>query len=150
MEAPMDDAARAATGRPPLFRILGPVEVAGASGPLHVPSGRRQVILAMLLLDANRVVSIEQLIDAVWDEDPPSTARSQVQICVSALRRTLAELGAEPPIVTRAPGYLLLVPDDQVDRQLFEDASAQSAALSRQGRPAEAAAICDSISPVVR
>ena len=70
-----------------IFKLLGPIEVIGAEEQVQVPPGRQQTILGALLLEANRVVSMDQLIDLVWAHTPPSTARAQIQICVSALRR---------------------------------------------------------------
>src|ERR1043166_9296359 len=63
------------------FRILGPLEVVGASGQLSF-APRQRIVLSMLLLEPNRVVTIERLVDAVWDNKPPSTAKEQVRICV--------------------------------------------------------------------
>ena len=62
------------------FRILGPVEVMSGDVPARIPPGRQPVILGALLLEPNRVVSIDRLIDVVWGDEPPATARSQVQI----------------------------------------------------------------------
>lgn len=86
------------------FRILGPLEVIGATGQLSF-APRQRIVLSMLLLEPNRVVSVERLVDAVWGTAPPSTAREQIQICVSAIRRTLAAGGNPGAIVTRPPGY---------------------------------------------
>src|SRR5262249_7217476 len=93
------------------FKILGPIEVTSGDSPVRIPPGRQPIFLGALLLEPNRVVSIDRLIDVVGPEDPPATARSQVQICVSALRHMFAGLGVEQPIVTRPPGYLLRVAD---------------------------------------
>ncbi|HEU5472906.1 MAG TPA: BTAD domain-containing putative transcriptional regulator [Actinophytocola sp.] len=115
------------------FKILGPIEVTSAEAPVRIPPGRQPVILGALLLEPNRVVSIDRLIDVVWDEKPPATARTQVQICVSALRQTFAGLGVDQPIETRAPGYLLRVADGQLDSQLFSRLLAEAAAAEREG-----------------
>ncbi len=74
----------------------------------------------MLLLEANRVVPVDRLVDAVWDEAPPSTARSQIQICVSALRKALADADGTDAILTRPPGYLFQVGDGELDLHDFE------------------------------
>jgi DNA-binding SARP family transcriptional activator/DNA-binding CsgD family transcriptional regulator/uncharacterized protein YegP (UPF0339 family) len=116
------------------FRILGPVEVTSGERLMRIQPGRQQVILSALLLEPNRVVSIDRLIDVVWGEKPPATARSQVQICVAALRHMFADLDVEPPIVTRPPGYLLRVADSQVDSQAFARLVADAAAASQDGR----------------
>jgi DNA-binding SARP family transcriptional activator/tetratricopeptide (TPR) repeat protein len=103
----------------PSFRILGPLQVHGVNGPLRVPPGRQEVILAALLLEANRVVSTGYLVDLIWEDVPPETARTQVQICVSRLRKLLAGADAEVSITTRAPGYVLHTDERNVDAALF-------------------------------
>ncbi|MFL6141534.1 MAG: BTAD domain-containing putative transcriptional regulator [Labedaea sp.] len=116
------------------FRILGPVEVMRGDDPVRIPPGRQPVILGALLLEPNRVVSIDRLIDVVWEDSPPATARSQVQICVSALRHMFADLGVDQPIVTKPPGYLLRVADGQLDSQVFARLVDDAAGAHRQGR----------------
>jgi DNA-binding SARP family transcriptional activator/tetratricopeptide (TPR) repeat protein len=120
------------------FRTLGPIEIVTGAGPVRIPPGRQTVILGALLLEANRVVSIDHLIDAVWDERPPPTARSQVQICVSALRQLFTRLGVDCPIVTNPPGYLLRVADGQLDMQAFSRGVVEAERIARDGRLAEA------------
>ncbi|WBB80965.1 BTAD domain-containing putative transcriptional regulator [Micromonospora sp. WMMD882] len=121
------------------FRILGPVEIGAVAAPVRIPPGRQQVILAALLLDANRVVGMDTLIDLVWGERPPTTARSQVQICVSALRAALAPVGLADTIVTRAPGYLIRLPEDSLDLGLFRTLVGRARAARRGDQLAEAA-----------
>ncbi|MFC8845944.1 MULTISPECIES: BTAD domain-containing putative transcriptional regulator [unclassified Micromonospora] len=126
----------------PTYRILGAIEVVnGPQREFRAPRGRQQIVLGALLLEANRVVSIEHLIDAIWDDDPPPTARTQVQICVSALRTSLTKIGCGEVIVTRVPGYLLLASDEQVDFRVFHRLVDESANLDRAGRLAEAAQV---------
>ncbi|MEU4442435.1 BTAD domain-containing putative transcriptional regulator [Actinosynnema sp. NPDC050801] len=120
----------------PVYRILGPLHVAaGPDRVSRVPPGRQQMVLGALLLDANRVVGIDHLIDAVWDEAPPATARRQIQICVSALRANLASIGRAEAIVTRPPGYLLRVADGELDVQVFAALTAEGESLARSGDP---------------
>ncbi|MFD5899688.1 BTAD domain-containing putative transcriptional regulator [Streptomyces sp. NPDC060366] len=121
------------------FLILGPLEVRGPVGPVRIPPGRQEAILAALLLDANRVVSTDYLVDLIWDEEPPDTARTQVQICVSRLRKGLAEAGIDAPITTRPPGYLLRAADEMLDLRLFNRRTAEARVLVKEGRIAEAA-----------
>lgn len=127
---------------PPVYRILGPLEVSnGSAGSFEVPPGRQQVVLGVLLSEANRVVSIDHLIDAIWDDEPPSTARTQVQICVSSLRRDLARIGCQEAIITRVPGYLLQVASGQLDSHVFAQLTARAETLSRSGEMAAAAGL---------
>ena len=122
-----------------VFNILGPVEVRGPRGDVRIPPGRQEVVLAALLLDSNRVVGTDQLVDLIWGDDPPETARTQVQICVSRLRRTISDGGVEAPITTRAPGYVLNAPDQVLDVRLFGTRVTKARGLVRAGRSAEAA-----------
>jgi DNA-binding SARP family transcriptional activator/tetratricopeptide (TPR) repeat protein len=102
------------------FRILGPLQVSHENTVLHIQGHRQNVTLALLLLEPDTVVPMERLIDAVWDDEPPSTARTQVQICVSALRRAFAKAGGDPMIDTRSPGYLLRLGAASLDSHDFE------------------------------
>jgi DNA-binding SARP family transcriptional activator/tetratricopeptide (TPR) repeat protein len=120
------------------FSLLGSLEVR-IRGQLVKPGAlRQQVILAVLLLEANRMVTMGRLIDAVWDDEPPSTARSQIQICVSGIRRTLADSGGDVAVVTRQAGYVLKVPDEALDIRQFEVRAAQGLAAGSAGNPAQA------------
>lgn len=127
------------TAPEPVFRILGPLRAVGAAGPMRVPPGRQEVILAALLLEPNRVVSTDYLVDLIWDDEPPDTARIQVQICVSRLRKGLADAAIEAAIITRSPGYLLQADASAVDLTVFNTQVARSRALVKEGRVAEAA-----------
>ncbi|MGP3933640.1 AfsR/SARP family transcriptional regulator [Nonomuraea sp. KM88] len=102
------------------FRILGPIELCNGDTVVPIAPGRQPIVLGALLLEANHIVSTEHLIDAVWDEDPPSSARSQVQICISALRRLLTLLPVEAEIVRRSPGYQLSITPEDLDSYCFE------------------------------
>lgn len=103
------------------FRLLGPLEV--SIGEQLVPIGgvRQQTVLAMLLLNANRTVTVERLVEAAYGEDRPATARAQVQISTSTLRRLFAAHGRLDIIATRHRGYEICVPAQCMDYQRFED-----------------------------
>jgi DNA-binding SARP family transcriptional activator/streptogramin lyase len=103
------------------FRILGPLEVEGGGEPLALGGAKQRAVLAVLLLHANRVVSRDRLVDAVWGERAPETANSALQGYVSALRKTL---GADR-ILTRAPGYVLETAPTSVDLGKFESLVAE-------------------------
>lgn len=120
-------------------RVLGPVDVIIDGTPVSITSARQEIVLAVLLLEANRVVSVSRLVDALWDEAPPSTAKSQVQISVSALRRALALREYGPLIVTRPPGYLIEVPDEALDLRRFELLASSGMAAAAEQRTFEAA-----------
>ncbi|MGW6833424.1 AfsR/SARP family transcriptional regulator [Streptomyces sp. NPDC054949] len=116
-----------------VFRILGPLQVTGRDGPVRIPPGRQEVILAALLLEANRVVSTDYLVDLIWDDEPPDTARTQVQICVSRLRKLFTKAAIAAAITTRPPGYVLKTEGDLVDAALFARRVADARTAARQG-----------------
>src|SRR5919199_2390833 len=107
------------------YRILGPLEVVHRG--MAVPTGgqRKRALLARLLLEANRTVSVDALVDALWGDRPPSTAVKMVHIYVSQLRKVLPS-GA---LQTRPPGYRLEVAPEAVDLLRF-------VRLRREGREA--------------
>lgn len=121
------------------FQILGPLEVDDSGRSIAVGGPRERTALAMLLLEANHVIPVHRLIDAVWDEDPPATARGQIQICISSLRRRLQADDGADRIITRSPGYLLHVEDGSLDVQQFEARVAEGRARLADGDPQQAA-----------
>ncbi|WP_203859707.1 AfsR/SARP family transcriptional regulator [Plantactinospora mayteni] len=120
------------------FFILGPLHM--NLGPRKLPrcTPRQRIVLAALLLERNRILSTERLIDALWPMDPPATARAQVHICVSALRRMLADGTARERIHTVAPGYLLEVPEGRVDLDVFNRLIAAARADRERGQQVSA------------
>jgi predicted ATPase/DNA-binding SARP family transcriptional activator len=98
------------------YRVLGPLEVRKGDEPLALGGSKQRALLALLLLNANRVVSRDRLIDGLWGEEPPDTAVTTIQVYVSRLRKLLPE-GA---LVTRPPGYVLEVEPDELDLERFE------------------------------
>ena len=123
------------------FRILGPLEVWHEEKIVRLGGPRQQTVMAMLLLEANRVIPVERLISAIWDEEPPTTARGQVQISISTLRRQINSSGGMQLICTRGPGYILHVADGALDLQLFEAqvTAARAALAAGEARRAAAA-----------
>jgi predicted ATPase/DNA-binding SARP family transcriptional activator len=99
------------------FRILGPLEIRRDGEPVALPPPRAQAALVVLLVHANRVVSVDQLCDELWQEQPPPTARSALHVHIAALRRAL---GPDARLSTRPPGYILELDDQQVDALAFE------------------------------
>jgi DNA-binding SARP family transcriptional activator len=117
------------------FRLLGPLELWDGDRALAVNAARQRVVLAMLLMAPRRAVSVDRLIDAVWDGDPPPTARSQIQICVSALRRLPGMAGL---IGTGPHSYSIDVERQRLDYARFYDGVARSRDAVAEGRLAEA------------
>jgi predicted ATPase/DNA-binding SARP family transcriptional activator len=96
---------------PPQFTLLGPLSVRRGGEPTAIGGQKPRALLAALLLEPNRVVSRDQLIDALWGETPPDTARNTIQVYVSQLRKLLPEGMLE----TAPPGYRLTVDPESVD-----------------------------------
>jgi DNA-binding SARP family transcriptional activator/tetratricopeptide (TPR) repeat protein len=102
------------------FLILGPLEVWQDGRLINLGGPRQQTVMAMLLLEANRVMTPDRLVSALWDEEPPTTARSQVQICISKLRRTIAPGDPALRRIVRSPaGYTLRLNGDRLDSDDF-------------------------------
>ncbi|MGN9907769.1 BTAD domain-containing putative transcriptional regulator [Phytohabitans sp. LJ34] len=118
------------------FRILGILEIRDDTGQLLTPPRRKQrLLLAVLLLRANTPVSTESLLDLLWPEAPPPSARANLQSYVSDLRRLLhAGEPADPPRLHRASGgYQLRAAAEELDAAVFERLAGQGRqALSEQ------------------
>ena len=125
------------------FGILGPLEVwrSGCAVPLGGP--RQRAVLALLLLEANRVVSMDRLAEDVWGGDPPEEWVTSLQTYVFHLRRALepdrARGAAGEVLVTRDRGYLLRVDREHLDAAAFQDGLTAGRAALEAGRYAEAA-----------
>jgi DNA-binding SARP family transcriptional activator len=99
------------------FRLLGPLEAAEAGARIPLPAGQPSAVLARLLIDANRAVPADNLVDAIWGERPPASARKVLQAYVSELRKAL---GADR-IETRGGGYAVRVDAGELDLTRFEE-----------------------------
>jgi len=121
------------------FRILGPLEITHHNEAIKVGGPRQQTVMAMLLLEANHVIPVERLIRAIWDEEPPTTARGQVQICISTLRRQIMAAERKQLIDSRPPGYLLKLVDGALDSHVFEAHVAAGRGALAAGEPLRAA-----------
>jgi DNA-binding SARP family transcriptional activator len=73
------------------FRILGPVQVATARGPVAFRRPQHLDLLALLLLHVGQVLPVDRIVDAMWGDRVPQTARAQVKNLVSGLRRSLVD-----------------------------------------------------------
>lgn len=122
------------------FRVLGPVEVATREGLLPLAGRKQRATLAMLLLEANRVVPADRLAEQLYDGEPPATAVTQVQRQVSELRKLLA---GHATIETRPPGYAIMLEPGQLDLDRFQRRLADAEEAGASGSPAEAARCLD-------
>ena len=125
------------------FGILGPLEVSRAGRAVPLGGPRQRAVLALLLLETNRVVSLDRLAEDIWGGHPPEGWVTTVQIYVSHLRRALeparARGAAGEVLVTRGRGYLLRVDGEQLDATRFQDGFTAGRAALEAGRYAEAA-----------
>jgi DNA-binding SARP family transcriptional activator len=118
------------------FGILGPLEVSDEERSLPLGGARQRALLALLLLNANEVVSSGRLIDELWGDQPPESGTTALQVRVSQLRKALGAGGEA--IVTRPPGYVIHVASDQLDLARFERLVADADRDLRDGDGARA------------
>jgi DNA-binding SARP family transcriptional activator len=118
------------------FRILGPLEVRRDDRPVPVAGAKERALLAILVLHANEPVTTDRLVDQLWGDAPPATARKSLQVRVAALRRVLPE----GVLLTRGGSYVLQVGRDQLDLHRFERLVAEGTQSLADGDPAAAAA----------
>ena len=125
------------------FGILGPLEVSRSGRAVPLGGPRQRAVLALLLLEANRVVSLDRLAEDIWAGHPPEGWVTTVQIYVSHLRQALepgrARGAAGEVLVTRGRGYLLRVDGERLDAARFQDGFTAGRAALEAGRYAEAA-----------
>ncbi|MBI5106864.1 MAG: AAA family ATPase, partial [Solirubrobacterales bacterium] len=117
------------------FRILGPLEVVHRGASIAGGGGKKAALLARLLLDANRTVPVDALLEALWGEHVPPTAVKMVHVYVSHLRKVLPE----GVLRTRPPGYVLEVAPEAVDLGRFTRLRAEARAALAAGDPATGA-----------
>ncbi|MFJ9718490.1 BTAD domain-containing putative transcriptional regulator [Streptomyces sp. NPDC101213] len=150
------------------FRVLGPVQAEAGGKPLRLGPLKQRLVLAVLLSQPNRPVSLDVLTETVWHGEPPRTARKNLHVYVSALRRVLTADAPGAPatggrkgggeegddavgdmetgpvrLMHEHGGYLLRVERTELDALIFED-------LTRQGREAAAAGELDAAAALLR
>jgi DNA-binding SARP family transcriptional activator len=118
------------------FRILGPLEVIADGSPIRLGGPKQRATLAILLLNANRVVSVDRLADDLYAGAAPVTAVTQVQRQISELRKLL---GPAHGIETRPPGYALRLAPEQFDLHHFERLAADAKRVFESGDAKRAA-----------
>jgi len=97
------------------IRILGPLEVLVDGRALELGGAKQRAVLVLLALNANRPVSVDRLAAALWEDEPPESARKAIQVYVSNLRKSLGK----DRVLTKGDGYLLQADDDEVDASRF-------------------------------
>ena len=121
------------------FRILGPLEVRLNGAPVRIGGPKQRALLALLLCNANRVVSRDQLIDELLSDQPPGTAEPVLHVQISRLRKALADGDPQPRLLARAPGYLLHVGEGELDLHTFDQWVAEGRHALQNGDPGRAA-----------
>jgi predicted ATPase/DNA-binding SARP family transcriptional activator len=124
------------------FGILGSLEARDGDRLISLARPKQRAVLAVLLIEAGRVVSIDRLIDLLWDGEAPTWATGALHVHISGLR---AALEPDRPartrtslLVTQSPGYRLQVEPEQIDACRFEALAARGRDLLSAGCPAEA------------
>jgi DNA-binding SARP family transcriptional activator len=120
------------------YRILGPIEVLDYVGePVPLGGPKQRALLALLLLHANEVVSADRLMDGLWGDELPDTAKNTIQVYVSQLRKIIRAAGAvDRALITQLPGYRLTIADESLDLNRF-------GRLTAEGRDALARGAAD-------
>ena len=129
------------------FNVLGPLEVGDDRGVVDIPPPRQRAVLAILLIESNRVVSLDRLVDRLYSGAPPVHAVGSVQAYVSHLRRLLepnrGQRGSWRVLLSRPPGYLLVVDPAHYDVARFEAALSAGQAALHDRRPRAALSALD-------
>ena len=122
--------------------ILGPVGVSAGRRLVDLGGPKQRAVLALLLVHANRIVTLDRLIDALWGDAPPARATATLQVFISNLRRSLEPDRAPraPPtiLLTRPPGYLLSLAPGDLDADRFEAQAEKGRRLLLEGNPSAA------------
>jgi DNA-binding SARP family transcriptional activator len=113
------------------FRVLGQLEVVDDDRPLALGGPGQRGLLAVLLLHRGEPVSPDRLIDALWGERPPTSAKKIVQGYVSNLRKVLGD----GVLARRGRGYVLQIEPGQLDVERFESLAAEGRRALGDGDP---------------
>lgn len=113
------------------FRVLGPLEVVLDGDVVPVNATKQRVLLAMLLLSANSMVSADDLVDQLWDQDPPRGARATVQTYVQRLRQVIGDPGR---ITTMTGGYRIRVEPGELDLDRFRELADRARQVEELGQ----------------
>ena len=118
------------------FGVLGPLRMSANGADLPLGAAKRRAVLAMLLINRNRTVPVDSLIDAAWQEHPPPEARGSLHAHISRLRRLVSSAGVDPAavLVSAHPGYRLDLPDAACDLGRFAIAQKAGIEAAAAGR----------------
>ncbi|WP_327139058.1 AfsR/SARP family transcriptional regulator [Nocardia sp. NBC_01327] len=119
------------------FLILGPLVVRSGEGEVAISAPRQRIVLTTLLLNPNKIISVDRIAQFVWDDPLPPSAAATVRTYVMRLRRALGPFGVER-IQTRAPGYRIQIHDDDTDLGRFLSHRRAAKTLAESGQLAGA------------
>jgi DNA-binding SARP family transcriptional activator len=127
------------------FYLLGPLEVRAGGRPVPLGSSGMRGVLALLLLEPNRTVPLDRIVDVLWAHEPPATARRVVHGYVSRLRRRLGEVddSGNVRIETVPPGYRLTLDESLIDVTIVRNLLAEATVLPASQRPSRLRAALD-------
>ena len=121
------------------FGVLGPLQMVINDSEISLGTPKQRAVLAMLLINRNRPVGIDSLIDVAWEQGPPAGARATLYSYVSNLRRLMGGIDGGVPLVSAPPGYRLSVLDSQYDLGRFGSEQNAGVRAAADGRFEEAA-----------
>jgi DNA-binding SARP family transcriptional activator len=110
-------------------RVLGPIELWSGDRRLAVGAPKQRAVLALLLMRANAVVPVDEIIDELWPGAPPASALPNVRTYAASLRRTLADVSGVSIVISRSVGYSMAIDASEFDVSCFRD----SVRLGRAG-----------------
>ena len=128
------------------YRLLGAVDVRRDDVTVAITAGKQRVVLAALLVNANRVVTVGDLVRYLWSDSPPATARTSLQNYVMRLRRSLGGAEQSSPLSTVQGGYLIEVGTEELDLLQFKELVDQAdLAMSTAGARRASALLRDAL-----
>jgi DNA-binding SARP family transcriptional activator len=121
------------------FRILGTLEVVASGRRVRIPAGKQRVLLVSLLLEAPQVVTLDRLVEQLWDGEPPAGPRAAVHTYIKRLRRTLdrGRDGLSELVRTAPNGYLIEADSGSIDLRRFRDHLARARTARSRGNGAQ-------------
>ncbi len=122
------------------IEVLGPIQVTVDGRPRRLAGQRQRAVLAALTLEFGKVVPVGKLVDTLWDQDPPATARVKVQAHISTLRQVIGQ-GTAGPVLTRPPGYMLSAEHVEIDLAEFDAVAGRAKEAAESGDPASASVL---------
>ncbi|MFI6598629.1 BTAD domain-containing putative transcriptional regulator [Nonomuraea sp. NPDC050536] len=128
---------------PPTFRLLGPLVVRPADDDVPLRGFKQRMLLAELLINRGKTVSVDQLIDILWPASAPSSSVANVRKYVHALRTRLWAADVDGRLQTRPGGYAISLAPGELDIEVFDRLAVQARDRCARGLAAEALDLLD-------